>query len=123
VVAVPRPSGRTPFALRVTPCGLRAEHRGDPLPSALVMIADPDQRAVPSEATCRALGLSAAETRIARKIMSGRTLAEAAGDLGLAHNTARSHLRNIFAKTQARSQVELVRILCEFARLDGPQQP
>jgi DNA-binding NarL/FixJ family response regulator len=39
------------------------------------------------------------------------------------HNTARAHLRNIFAKTQSRSQVELVRILCEFARLDGLSQP
>jgi DNA-binding CsgD family transcriptional regulator len=119
VIAVPRPSGRTPFALRLVPCGLRGRHRGDPLPAALVMIANPDQSGLPSDATLRALGLSSAEARLAQQIVAGRTLPEAAAHLGIAHNTARAHLRSIFAKTQARSQVDLVRMLCEFARLDG----
>ena len=121
VIAVPRPSGCTPFALRVIPCGPQGEHRGDPLPAALVMIANPDQRAVPSDATLRALGLSVAEARIAQQIVAGLALPEVAARLGITHNTARAHLRSIFAKTQARSQVDLVRILGEFARLDGTE--
>jgi DNA-binding CsgD family transcriptional regulator len=123
VIAVPRPSGRTPFALRVVPCGLAGTHRGDPLPPALVMIANPDERRLPSDGTLRALGLSSAEVRIAQQIVAGRTLPEAAVSLGISHNTARAHLRSIFAKTQARSQVDLVRMLCEFARLDGAGPP
>ncbi len=118
-VAMPRPSGRTPFALRVMPCATSAAYRAGELPCALVLIADPDHRVVPSDGTLRALGFSPTEARIAQQIVRGRTLAEAARDLSLAHNTARAHLRNIFAKMQVRSQVELVRILCEFARLDG----
>ena len=89
------------------------------MPAALIMIADSDQRTVPREATLRALGFTAAETRIAQKLVAGRTLAAVARDVGLSHNTARAHLRSIFRKTQATSQVELVRLLCEFARLDG----
>jgi len=119
VIAVPRPSGRTPFVLRILPCGLGDRYRSDPVPAALIMIADSDQRTVPREATLRALGFTAAETRIAQKLVAGRTLAAVARDVGLSHNTARAHLRSIFRKTQATSQVELVRLLCEFARLDG----
>ena len=92
---------------------------GGELPAALVLIAEPDQRGAPSDATLRSLGFSPSEARIAQRLVQGRTLAEAARDHGMAHNTARTHLRNIFVKTRARSQVELVRILCEFARLDG----
>lgn len=122
-VAVLRPSGRTPFALRVMPCVHGSEYRDGELPAALVMIADSDRRTVPSDETLRALGLSPTEMRVAQQLARGRTLAEAARDVGMSHNTARAHLRSIFAKTQARSQVELVRILCEFARLDAAGPP
>jgi len=118
-VTVTRPSGRTPFVLRVMPSAAGEGVRVGELPAALVLIADPDRRGAPSEATLRSLGFSPSEARIAQRLVQGRTLAEAARDLDLAHNTARAHLRNIFAKTRARSQVELVRILYEFARLDG----
>jgi DNA-binding CsgD family transcriptional regulator len=119
-VAVARPSGRTPFVLRVMPSAAGEAFRAGELPAALVLIANPDQRAAPSEATLHSLGFSPSEARIAQRLVQGRTLAEAARDLGVAHNTARAHLRSIFAKTRARSQVELVRMLCEFARLDEP---
>jgi DNA-binding CsgD family transcriptional regulator len=112
-----------PFALRVLPCVRSSGHRDGELPAALVLIADPDHRSIPSDETLRTLGFSPTETRIAQQLVRGRTLAETARDLGMPHNTARAHLRNIFAKTQSRSQVELVRILCEFARLDGLRQP
>jgi DNA-binding CsgD family transcriptional regulator len=118
-LAVTRPSGRTPFVLRVMPSVTGEAFQAGELPAALVLIADPDRRAAPSEATLRSLGFSPSEARIAQRLVQGRTLAEAARDLGIAHNTARAHLRNIFAKTRARSQVELVRMLLEFARLDG----
>jgi DNA-binding CsgD family transcriptional regulator len=118
-VAIARPSGRAPFVLRVMPSTTGATFAASELPAALVLIADPDQRAAPSEATLRSLGFSPSEVRVAQRLVQGRPLAEVARDLGIAHNTARAHLRSIFAKTRARSQVELVRILCEFARLDG----
>ena len=118
-IAVARPSGRTPFVLRVMPSAAGEGSRAGELPAALVLIANPDGRAAPSEATLRSLGFSPSEARIAQRLAQGHTLADAARDLGIAHNTARAHLRSIFAKTQARSQVELVRMLCELARLNG----
>lgn len=118
-LAVARPSGRTPFALRVMPSTTGEALRTGELPAALVLIADADRRGAPSEATLQSLGFSPSEARIAQRLVQGRTLAEAARDLGIAHNTARAHLRNIFAKTRVRSQVDLVRMLCEFARFDG----
>ena len=120
-VAVSRPSGRTPFVLRVMPGATSDASRAGEMPAALVLIADPDQRAVPNDETLRTLGFSPTETRIAQQLVRGHTLAEAARHLGMAHNTARAHLRSIFAKMRVRSQVELVRMLCEFARLDGPR--
>ena len=119
-LAVSRPSGRVPFILRVTPTGANSFGQDD-LPAALVLIADPDRRGIPREETLRSLGFSASESRLAQRLVQGRTLVQAASDLHMAHNTARAHLRNIFAKTRARSQVELVRMLCEFARLDGAE--
>jgi len=119
VLAVARPSGRTPLVLRVMP-SVRSERFGlGELPAALLVIADPDRRASPSNSTLRSLGLSPSEARIAQRLVQGRTLVEAARDLGVAHNTARAHLRNIFTKTRTRSQIELVRILFELARLEG----
>ena len=120
-VAVARPSGRTPFVVRVVPSPAGERFRVGELPVALVLIADTDRRAAPSDATLRSLGFSPSEARIAQRLVQGRTLAEAARDLGMAHNTARAHLRSVFAKTRARSQVELVRMLVEFARLDGAE--
>ena len=120
-MALARPSGRTPFVVRVMPSAAGERFGAGELPVALVLIADPDRRAAPSDATLRSLGFSPSEARIAQRLVQGRTLAEAARDLGMAHNTARAHLRSIFAKTRARSQVELVRMLVEFARLDGAE--
>ncbi|HWV61154.1 MAG TPA: LuxR C-terminal-related transcriptional regulator [Sphingopyxis sp.] len=44
-------------------------------------------------------------------LAGGGSLVEAADRLGIAHNTARSHLRSIFAKTGARRQSQLVHLL------------
>jgi DNA-binding CsgD family transcriptional regulator len=117
-LAIPRPSGRIPFALRTVPCPRTDVGGWSELPAVLVLIADPDQRSLPGNDTLRALGLSAAETRIVQQIMQGRSLVEAASRIGVAHNTARAHLRNVFAKTHTRSQVELVSVLTEFSRID-----
>jgi DNA-binding CsgD family transcriptional regulator len=121
IVAVPRASGRLPYVLRVLPCGSHRPGR-DGGPAALVLIADPDQRALPSTETLSLLGLSAAESRVARMSAQGFRLPDIAAALGISHNTARAHLRSIFAKTGARSQPDLVRMLGEFARLAAQPQ-
>ncbi|MCL4219300.1 MAG: hypothetical protein KJ052_20145 [Candidatus Hydrogenedentes bacterium] len=68
------------------------------------------QRPVPSETPLRALDFTPAEIRLAQQIARGRTVAQAAADLGMSHHTARAHLRSIFTKTQVH---ELLRELRE----------
>lgn len=117
LAAVPSAQGGAPLAVRITPTS--AGRRDNRLPAVLLLISDPHQAAIPSEAALRTLGLTAAEARVAAAIARGHALARAAQDLRMSHNTARAHLRSIFAKTGIRSQVELVRVLVGLCDLDG----
>jgi DNA-binding CsgD family transcriptional regulator len=54
-------------------------------------------------------GLSGTEARLAAALVRGRTLIEAAGDIGVTEQTARRYSKLIFAKTGAHRQTELVR--------------
>jgi DNA-binding CsgD family transcriptional regulator len=55
--------------------------------------------------------LTRSEARIALALSRGRTIAEAAGELGLTLETARNYSKKIYAKTGARGQADLVRII------------
>ena len=55
--------------------------------------------------------LTRMEARLAVALADGRSLVTAADALGIAHNTARAHLRAIFAKTGVRRQSQLVHLL------------
>ena len=55
--------------------------------------------------------LTPAEAALAVHLGQGEALADAAQALGIAYNTARSHLRAIFAKTGTHRQAELVTLL------------
>lgn len=56
-------------------------------------------------------GLTRREAELAAALAAGTSLVPAAAGLGIAPATARAHLKSIFAKTGARSQVELVALL------------
>ena len=55
--------------------------------------------------------LTRVEAMLCAVLAEGCSLVEAADRLGVAHNTARSHLRSIFLKTGARRQSQLVHLL------------
>lgn len=55
--------------------------------------------------------LTRMESVLAASLATGRSLVEAADIVGITHNTARVHLRAIFAKTGARRQSQLVHLL------------
>lgn len=57
------------------------------------------------------LDLSAAELRVARGLLEGRTAQEISGDLGRSLATIRSHIKALLQKTGARRQTELVQFL------------
>ncbi|MCG5051430.1 MAG: LuxR C-terminal-related transcriptional regulator [Myxococcales bacterium] len=56
-------------------------------------------------------GLTLAEARVASRLAKGRSVPEIGLDLKISTGTVRSHLKASYAKTGARSQAELVRIV------------
>jgi DNA-binding CsgD family transcriptional regulator len=56
-------------------------------------------------------GLTRAEAMLAKYLAEGANLDQAAGDLGIARNTARAQLRSIFAKTGVSQQSMLVSLI------------
>lgn len=61
--------------------------------------------------------LTAREAELAARLASGASLAEAATKMGISGATARTYLKSVFAKTGARSQADLTRLV-----LSGPAQ-
>jgi DNA-binding CsgD family transcriptional regulator len=59
----------------------------------------------------RVLAISPAQTRLALVLINGRTVKQAALDLGLKESSARQYLKLIFEKTGARRQADLVRLV------------
>ncbi len=98
-------------------CLLVSANRGDVAetsdePAALLFVGDPE-RPMSFDATriSRLYGLSRAEARVAALLARGFRLEEAADSLGIAYETVRKHLKQIFVKTSVSRQAELVRML------------
>lgn len=112
-VAVSRPSGSRPHIVQVAPLrvdGSRTQTAGTP--RAVVFVGDPDREAVPPEDQLQDVyGLTPAEARLAVQLAAGHSVSEAAEILRIRVGTARQHLKRVFAKTGARRQAELVRLL------------
>ncbi len=56
-------------------------------------------------------GLSRNEARLALALSRGRSIADAAAEIGISLETARSYSKNIYAKTGTRRQADLVRLI------------
>jgi len=115
-VAVPR-AGRRPLIVYAVPI---LGHVSDIFTQAraLLVVLDPDRRPMPPEEALRvAFSLTTAEARLAARLGTGESLDDAADSLRIAKETARCHLKQIFDKTGAHRQSELVALL---GRLAGP---
>jgi DNA-binding CsgD family transcriptional regulator len=79
---------------------------------ALLILTDLARRPGPQQdILATAFGLTPAEARLAAIIATGISLEKAAEDLGICHETARSQLKAVFAKTNTHRQSELVALL------------
>ena len=65
-------------------------------------------------------GLSPSEARLALALSRGRTLKESAEELALSVETVRSYSKNIYAKTGAKGQADLVRIVMRSVMAFSP---
>jgi len=119
--AVRRPSRKRALTVFVRAVNAKAEPPADHEAAALVMILD---AALPVEATELELrqlyGFTSTEAQLANLLMEGMALEDCGDELGIRRTTVRMHLRNIFAKTGARRQGELVALLLKSIGL-GPR--
>jgi DNA-binding CsgD family transcriptional regulator len=103
----PRAS-RLPLALRLEPHPLEGG-------AAVLFACDPELCRAPSAAALGArYGLTPTESAVAHRVAAGARLEQIAGEFGIALETVRGHLKQIFAKTRTHRQAELVaRLLSE----------
>jgi DNA-binding CsgD family transcriptional regulator len=115
-VTVRRAGGRAPLSVVATPLGAERFSVFQAEPGVMVCLTDPESGAVPDTLLREAIGLTAAEARIARMLVEGRSLRGAAEDLDISYSTVRNHLQHIFEKTGATRQAELVALLARTAK-------
>ena len=107
-----RQSGKRDFGLILKPAPQPAYFDGQNQAAIVVFISDPDRHtAMAPAALAKLFGLTPAEAAFAVLLADGLTLDEAAHELSIARNTARAHLRSIFAKTGVSRQTMLVRLI------------
>ena len=88
------------------------------VPSALILVTDPVSGARPPlEALAAIYGFTPSETALASLLVEGHTLKETAGRLGVTMNTVKTHLKQLFAKTNTGRQADLIRLVLQFPPL------
>ncbi|MDO9058633.1 MAG: hypothetical protein Q7U92_06380, partial [Bradyrhizobium sp.] len=99
VTRLARRSGKPGYTVTVAPVSREASWAGGE-PMALVLIADPDLTPVPSgEILNQLFEFSAAETRVAERLMMGDSPEQAAAFLRVKTSTVRWHLVSMYRKT------------------------
>lgn len=81
-------------------------------PAVIVYVLDPEQDVqrllLPA---CHLYKLTAAETRLVYQLVSGSSITEAAARMKIQLHTARTYLKQVFAKTSTNRQADLVRVM------------
>ena len=110
VLSVPRPSGKAPYPLFVTPLGTGVFESFQPRRCVAVFVGDPDrQLANLSERLMAAYALTPVEAQLAEGLVQGGILADLAERIGITTAIAREQLQLIFQKTGTSSQTDLIR--------------
>jgi DNA-binding CsgD family transcriptional regulator/PAS domain-containing protein len=110
--SVPRSAGQKPLSVLVVPVREENEPEVEDKPAAIVFLGDPDRPVeIDPAQLCQIYGLSRAESRVVALLARGYRLDQVAEALGVAYETVRKHLKQVFAKTGTDRQAELVRLL------------
>ncbi len=114
---LPRQSGKEPLFLMVASIPAPANQTGRKAAAAAALfLSDPENGMQTPELILRQLyGLTRTEARVASLLVQGKTVEEAAAELQSSPNTARTHLKKVFFKTDTGRQSDLIRLL-----LTGP---
>ena len=110
-----RRPGRKPLAVSIFPFTEMAASAIGIEKLAFVTISDPEAATGPSPEEMRTIfGLTKSESRLAKLIADGRSLPEICEEMEITVNTARTHLKRVFAKTDTSRQTELLKLLSGF---------
>jgi DNA-binding CsgD family transcriptional regulator len=112
-LSITRPSGAHPLNVVVVPLHVKTEGLGERGRIAAIFVTDPEAPLDGSiDQNLRELySLTAGEARLAGWLLKGKSVDEAAAEMGITVNTARAYLKRIYQKTGVRRQPELMRLL------------
>jgi DNA-binding CsgD family transcriptional regulator len=89
-------------------------------PVAVALITDPEkQTPVSTDVLMQAYKLTRKEAMLAAKLFEGKSLEQAAQELAITYETARTHLRRIFSKTGTSRQAELILLIARHPMMTG----
>jgi DNA-binding CsgD family transcriptional regulator len=110
-MAIYRERGQ-PVLIFVNPIRARYQPPTSSDATAAVWISDPEDRSFSRSRRIRTIfELTCAEAALASEIAGGMTLIEIANSRNISRHTVRNQLKSIFAKTGARCQADLVRLV------------
>ena len=113
---VARRPPRRALSVLVAPLRPRSFALADESPAAVVFVGDPERSVEGMGDVLRRLyGLTPAEAAVTALLLEGLRTDQLADRLGITLFTARTHVKRVLSKVDARSQAELVRVL-----LSGP---
>lgn len=117
-VLIRRPSGGAPLYAEAVPIRSRPESievLSLGAGGAMLLVRSLEVEAKNVAQHLRTMGLTPAEVRLAEAIGSGATLRAAADAHGIAYETARTHLRSVFAKLGIQRQADLVALVTRLS--------
>jgi DNA-binding CsgD family transcriptional regulator/PAS domain-containing protein len=116
-IAIGVASGGPPLLLQIVPLRHAAPGRFGTRKPIVAMIVRPSAWPITelqsAHQLCAFYHMTPAESRLAALICIGRSLLEAAAELRISRNTARTHMKRIYAKTETHRQTDLVRLLAQ----------
>lgn len=111
-LSVRRPSGQPSYAVMVSPPAPALGIGTKDSPAVLVFVSDPAAKIVSDVAVLTNLfGFTQAESRLVVALLSGMTPPDIARQFGVSYHTVRTLLARAMARTETRSQLELVMLV------------
>lgn len=113
------------LGLLVTPVPLAPYYQGRHVPSVILHLSELSESDASAPAPCgyspeliaQLFELTRQEARLAAWLATGRTISEAAAQMGIAVTAARNYSKNIYAKLGIKGQTDLVRLMCKSSAL------
>lgn len=107
-----RPGNQPPLHLLISPLNAHSENYGRNLPTAMIHVFEAITDGERIEEVLRSLyALSRTEARVAARLVLNPQVHEVAENMGITYNTARTHLKHIYAKIGVNRLSSLVHIV------------